>query len=55
MGKCYWLVWDKRKEKMLLVLTGPTGWSSSAPEDYEYVAQIKYMGDHTWMEVMEEI
>jgi len=55
MGKCYWLVWDKRKEKMLLVLTGPTGWSSSAPVDYEYVAQVKYMGDHTWMEVMEEI
>ena len=55
MGKCYWLVWDKRKEKMLLVLTGPSGWSSAAPEDYEYVAQVKYMGDHTWMEVMEEI
>jgi len=54
MGRCYWLVWDKRKEKMLLVLTGPTGWSSTAPEDYEYVAQVKYMGDHTWMEVTEE-
>jgi hypothetical protein len=54
MGRCYWLVWDKRKEKMLLVLTGPTGWSSTAPEDYEYAAQVKYMGDHTWMEVTEE-
>ena len=55
MGRCYWLVWDKRKEKMLLVLTGPDGWSSSSPEDYEYVAQVKYMGDHTWMEIMEGI
>ena len=55
MGRCYWLVWDKRKEKMLLVLTGPNGWSSSSPEDYEYVAQVKYMGDHTWMEIMEGI
>jgi len=54
MGRCYWLVWDKCKEKMFLVLTGPTGWSSTAPEDYEYVAQVKYMGDHTWMEVTEE-
>jgi hypothetical protein len=51
MGKCYWLVWEKRKEKMLLVHTGPTGWSTGAPEDYEYVAEVKYMGDHTWMEV----
>jgi Protein of unknown function (DUF2452) len=51
MGKCYWLVWDKRKEKMLLVLTGPTGWNTGVPEDYEYVTEVKYMGDHTWMEV----
>jgi len=51
MGNCYWLVWDKRKTKTLLVHNGPNGWSSSAPEDYEYQAQVKYMGDHTWMEI----
>jgi hypothetical protein len=51
MGNCYWLVWEKRLEKMLLVHNGPKNWSSSAPEDYEYVAQVKYMGDHTWMEI----
>jgi len=54
MGRCYWLVWEKRREKMLLVLTGPNGWSSAAPEDYEYVTQVKYMGDHTWMEITED-
>ena len=54
MGNAYWLVWDKRKEKTLLIHTGPTDWSSSAPEDYEYQAQVKYMGDHTWLEVNEE-
>jgi hypothetical protein len=47
MGNSYWLVWEKRKEKMLLVLTSPTGWSTGVPEDYDYVAQVKYMGDHT--------
>ena len=51
MGRCYWLVWDRRKEKTLLIHTGPNGWSSSAPEDYEYQVQVKYMGDHTWMEI----
>jgi len=51
MGQCYWLVWDTRKEKMLLVLTGPNDWSSSPPDWYEYQTQVKYMGDHTWLEI----
>jgi hypothetical protein len=51
MGNCYWLVWDKRKQHTLLTQHGPTDWSSSAPEDYEYRANVKYMGDHTWMEI----
>jgi len=51
MGQCYWLVWDKRKQKTLLVHHGPTEWSSGPPIDYEYQIKVKYMGDHTWMEV----
>ena len=51
MGNIYWLVWDKRKEHTLLTQNGPNDWSSSAPEDYAYQAQVKYMGDHTWMEI----
>jgi hypothetical protein len=54
MGNCYWLVWNTRLEKTLLVHTGPTGWSTGAPDDYEYLAQVKYMGDHTWMEIKED-
>ena len=54
MGNCYWLVWQTRLEKMLLVLTGPTNWNTGAPEDYQYLAQVKYMGDHTWMEIKED-
>lgn len=54
LGNSYWLVWDKRKSKTLLVFHGPTGWSSGPPEDYEYIAQVKYMGDHTWMELDNE-
>jgi hypothetical protein len=51
MGKEYWLVWDTRKEKMRLVLGGPTDWSSSPPDWYDYQTQVKYMGDHTWLEI----
>ena len=51
MGNCYWLVWDRRKEKTLLVLNGPNDWATGVPVDYEYQMQVKYMGDHTWLEI----
>ena len=51
MGNLYWLVWDKRKNKTLLVHNGPNDWATGAPVDYEYITQVKYMGDHTWMEI----
>lgn len=54
MGNTYWLVWEKKKEKTLLVHTGPNDWSTGAPESYEYITQVKYMGDHTWMEIKED-
>jgi hypothetical protein len=52
MGNCYWLVWHKRFEKNLLVHTGPSEWATGIPEDYQYLMQVKYMGDHTWQEVI---
>jgi hypothetical protein len=54
MGNAYWLAWDKRKQHTLLTQNGPDDWSSSAPDDYEYMAQVRYMGDHTWMELNEK-
>jgi hypothetical protein len=54
MGNCYWLVWHKRHEKNLLVLNGPDDWNTGVPDDYKYIVQVKYMGDHTWQEVKEE-
>jgi hypothetical protein len=53
MGNNYWIVWDKRKQHTLLTQNGPNDWSSSAPGDYEYQTRVKYMGDHTWMEIDE--
>ena len=52
MGHEYWLAWDSRKEKMLLVHHGPNDWSTGAPVDYEYKTKVKYMGDHTWLETI---
>ena len=53
MGQCYWLVWDTRKEKTLLVHLGPAAWSTGIPANYQYQMQVKYMGDHTWIEIIE--
>jgi len=53
MGNCYWLVWNKRKEKMLLVILGPNEWSTGVPNDYEYITKVKFLGDHTWEEINE--
>jgi hypothetical protein len=51
MGNSYWLVWHRRRERTLLVMTGPTEWNTGVPEDYEYLTQVRYMGDHTWLEI----
>jgi len=54
MGHAYWLAWDKRKQHTLLIHHGPDDWSTGAPEDYEYMTRVKYMGDHTWLEIDKE-
>jgi hypothetical protein len=54
MGQCYWLAWDTRKQRMLLVTLGPNDWSTGAPDNYDYQMCVKYMGDHTWLEVDEQ-
>ena len=52
MGNAYWLVWDARRQKTLLVMTGPEDWNTGVPDSYEYLMQVRYMGDHTWMEIV---
>jgi hypothetical protein len=50
-GNIYWLVFDARKNYTLLTQMGPQDWSSSAPDDYNYICRIKWLGDYTWVEV----
>ena len=51
MGQCYWLVMDTRHSKVILTSHGPDDWSTGTPKNYQYIAKVKYMGDHTWMEI----
>jgi hypothetical protein len=50
-GNTYWLLYDRRKDVTRLSINGPDDWSSSPPEEYEYITQVKWLGDHTWIEV----
>ena len=50
-GNIYWLVYDKRKDFTRLSINGPDDWATGIPEDYEYITQVKWLGDHTWIEV----
>ena len=52
-GQTYWLVQDHRRNELILCGMGPDSWSSSPPEGYEYIVAVKWLGDHTWIEVEE--
>lgn len=50
----YWLAHDHRKNEIILCGMGPNGWMSSPPESYEYILAVKWLGDHTWIEVEDD-
>lgn len=52
-GTPYWLVYDNRKKVMRLCMNGPNDWSTAPPEGYEYITQVKWLGDYTWIEITE--
>lgn len=54
LGQCYWLAFDTRKQKTILTSHGPDDWSTGKPANYDYMCQVKYMGDHTWLEIKED-
>lgn len=50
-GQIYYLVWHSIQKRTILTLTGEKDWSASAPDGYEYLARVKWLGDYTWIEV----
>lgn len=52
-GNTYWLLYDHRKECTRLSINGPNDWSTGVPDNYEYLTQVKWLGDYTWIEVGE--
>lgn len=53
-GNTYWLVHDVSKNKLLLCQQGPNDWSTGSPLSYHYIKQIRWLGDYTWQEVIDD-
>jgi Protein of unknown function (DUF2452) len=52
-GQTYWLVYEHRRQCTILSHQGPDDWNTGKPVDYEYIAQVQYLGDSTWMEILQ--
>lgn len=53
-GQIYWLVYSTKRNKNLLVTLGPYDWTTGVPDHYNYICAVKWLGDHTWIEVKSE-
>jgi len=50
-GNTYWLVYDTQESCTRLCLMGPDDWSTGPPIQYQYLTRVKWLGDHSWIEV----
>lgn len=50
-GNIYWLLYDTRKNCTRLSINGPDDWATGKPIEYEYISRVKWLGDHTWIEI----
>lgn len=50
-GQTYWLIFDTVKNCTRLSHQGPDDWFCGKPKEYTYIAQVKWLGDYTWVEV----
>ena len=50
-GQTYWLLYDTKEDCTRLSILGPGDWSTGAPAYYQYICQVKWLGDYTWIEV----
>ena len=52
-NQIYWLIFDCKDNLTRLVQLGPDDWSTGSPQHYQYIGKVKWLGDHTWIEVDE--
>jgi hypothetical protein len=50
-GQIYWLAYDHIQKSTILTHNGPDDWSCGAPNHYEFICKVKWLGDYTWVEL----
>jgi hypothetical protein len=53
-GQIYWLAYNQMDKCTILTHNGPDDWSAGPPQYYEYICKVKWLGDHTWIELDKE-
>jgi len=53
-GQIYWLAYHHIDKCTILTLNGPDDWGAGHPDHYEYICKVKWLGDHTWIEINSE-
>jgi hypothetical protein len=53
-GQIYWLALDTKHKCSILTHQGPGDWFTGKPENYDYIARVKYLGDYSWQEIDEQ-
>jgi len=53
-GQIYWLAYNQMDKCTILTHNGPDDWSAGPPDHYEFVCKVKWLGDHTWIELDKE-
>ena len=53
-GQIYWLAYNQIDKCTVLTHNGPDDWSAGPPNHYEFICQVKWLGDHTWIEINKE-
>jgi hypothetical protein len=53
-GQIYWLAYHHIDKCTILTHNGPDDWTAGAPDHYEFICQVKWLGDHTWIEINKE-
>lgn len=50
-GQIYWLAQDHRRNQIILSQHGPNDWTTGAPDHWEYLFRVRWLGDYSWIEV----
>jgi len=53
-GQIYWLAYNQMDKCTILTHNGPDDWGAGPPDYYEYICKVKWLGDHTWIEINKE-